>query len=412
MSSASTTETPLVYGRDEYIAKIWKTLDGNPPLVPGKSIYINDLRRIGKTYVLDELERNPRGYIVASWSVEGHGDASKFAAQVFNSVRSHLSTANQVSGWIAKVVDQWKGASVDGVLTLPEGSNAPWVDILERTFRDLQSALNEKKTKIVFLWDELPDLLNSIINNETERKKGFNNASLLLGALRSARENHPRIRMVFTGSIGIHHVLAKLRHSGCTGEPLNDMAHMPPGPLSLEAGVQFASALLTSEGIVDTGNVLARKIAATVGNIPFYIKELVRDVTLDLRGARLTPKHINDAVRDALVCNKWELKHFFDRIKNDYGNEDTPLVLAILDIVATHDLLTAKELMDKLPALPGTRMSDAEHIRHLLDLLGKDHYLIRAKKEPCGYLFKYDFIRRWWCMYRELTPVKLSTSTR
>lgn len=409
MSADLTNGTPLVYGREQYIDRLWQTLDGDPPLMPGRSIYINDLRRIGKTYILDELERNPRGYIVVNYSVEGLGDASRFAATVFNSVRSHLSTGAKVSGWITQFVHQWRGASVDGVLTLPEGSNAPWIDILRKTFEDLQSALDETNQKIVFLWDELPDLMDSIINNETEEKKGVTNASGLLGILRSARDNYPRIRMVFTGSIGMHHILAKLRRNGYKGEPLNDMAHMPPGPLSPEDGVAFASALLTSAGVRDDARqTFARKIASLVGNIPFYIKGLAQAVTLDLKDDQLTSKHIADKIKEALMRNDWELRYFHDRIKNAYG-EDTSLVLGILDTLAVCDSLLITELVGKLP---DNHPLDVEYVRHLLTLLEEDHYLTRSKKEPGGYLFRYDLIRRWWCVYRGLVPAKTPKSTR
>ncbi len=45
----------------------------------------------------------------------------------------------------------------------------------------------------------------------------------MLDTLRALRQTYPQLKMVYTGSIGLHHVVAKLKKLGYNNVPTNDM---------------------------------------------------------------------------------------------------------------------------------------------------------------------------------------------
>ncbi len=93
--------------------------------------------------------------------------------------------------------------------------------------------------QLVFFWDEMPLFLYNVAKTCGERE-----AMILLDTLRSIRQNYPNVRMVFTGSVGMHQVVQMLRYHGYANAPTNDMAIIEVPALSSSDGAALAEALL------------------------------------------------------------------------------------------------------------------------------------------------------------------------
>ena len=52
---------------------------------------------------------------------------------------------------------------------LPERAKSHWKILLEKIVEDLTIAINKDQQKIVFLWDELPFMIDKIRKNEGEK---------------------------------------------------------------------------------------------------------------------------------------------------------------------------------------------------------------------------------------------------
>ena len=66
-----------IVGRDALIAEMWATL-------AGRSIYMNDLRRIGKTQIMVKMHAEPvAGWVSVKCDLGGCHTAGEFAAQAF-----------------------------------------------------------------------------------------------------------------------------------------------------------------------------------------------------------------------------------------------------------------------------------------------------------------------------------------
>jgi hypothetical protein len=268
-----------------------------------------------------------------------------------------------------------------------------WKDVLAATFAALDERQDER---VVLLWDELPHMVANISRSVSPLA-----GREILDFLRAQRQSREHIRMVFSGSIGLHHVVGELRSSAGAWAPVNDMRHVELPPLDHKDATFLAAELLRNEGIVcDDIDALADAIATTVEGVPFYVHLVVQ--ALDERGTPVAAHELERLVDARLrdPNDPWSLLHYIDRIKDYYGEAETPVVKALLDAVAVSpDPLDVEELSSRIAAAtpePPTR----ERLHELLDLLGKDHYL--ASGDDGRVAFRLDLLRRCWIARRRL----------
>ena len=235
----------------------------------------------------------------------------------------------------------------------------------------------------------------------------------VLDTLRALRQTHSRLRMVFTGSIGLHHVTTALRDAGHANDATNDMAMREVPPLSIENGIMLSTALLEGEKIrCDDRDATASEMSRQVDVIPFYLHNLA--VALLGRDEPATPDLVRQIVEETLVDHRdpWHLGHYRERADIYYGEDLLPVALAILDfLAASGEPQDPDRLLGHLGTVLDPSISssaglvlsgDRELLLKLLKLLCRDHYLVRHGTEG-GYCFRFDLIRRWWCRERSLT---------
>jgi hypothetical protein len=376
-----------IVGRDDLVGQMWGILDG-------RSIYMNDLRRIGKTQILNRMEaRVPEGWLVIKRDLGGCHTAAEFATRTFKDSHDRLGKKKRAFRRMEQLIGFAKGAEIAGVLKLPSGASAPWKDVLTRTMSDLQDEMATSTRRLVFLWDEVPFLIDNI-----GKREGATVAMEVLDLLRSQSQEHSRIRFVLTGSVGLHHVLAGLRAEGYVGSPLNHLEGIAPGPLSQADATQLAASLLTGAAIScrEVG-ACAAAVADAAGNVPFYIHKLVARLP---RGETVDSATVEDTVRQEIAHpdNDWDFAHYRTRVPHYYG-ADEKTVLAILDAIAAARVPVSPEEIRRQvsAALP---FDDREKLLVLLKLLLQDHYLMRD--HDGRYSFRLALIGRWWRFDRGL----------
>ena len=370
-----------IVGREALIAEMWTTLEG-------RSIYMNDLRRVGKTMILRKMEAHPpMGWLVIKRDLGGCHTAAEFATQAYRDSADLLSRKKQAMRRMEQLLGALKGTEIAGVLKLAGGSPAPWKEVLTRTFTDLNEEMEKTGSHLVFLWDEIPFLLDNV-----SKREGPATAMEILDVLRSLIQDYSRIRMVLTGSVGLHDVLTSLREEGYLNSPLNHMERVAPGPLAPEDAVQLATALLKGTHLdCAEPEACARTAAEAVGNVAFYIHKLLS--RLPQRQA-VTREAIEATLKKEIAHpdNDWDLAHYRTRLALYYaGNED--LALLILDAVATSEASLPFGLLRQQLSSQTTK-AEPERLRKLLKLLQQDHYLDRDADG--AYRFRFPLIRRWW----------------
>ena len=381
-------DTKTVIGRDQLIKTLWE-------IVELQSLVITAERRIGKTTVMKKMRDEPTaGWVPVFQDLEHCHTAAEFAMAVYKEVDRFLSQKNKIARRAKEWFTAMGGAEVGGVFKLPEKAGAHWKDVLTRTIEDLTYENDAAGTKLLFLWDEVPFMLANIRDREGEKV-----AMEVLDLLRALRQTHSGLRMVITGSIGLHHVISSLKDKNYGNAPVNDMAAIDVPPLSEPDAAKLARLLIEGEALASDDKVAAAAaIAREADCFPFYIHHIVR--ALKIRGLRATPDTVAQVVASQLVDanDPWELLHYRERIPIYYGEDQKAVFLILDELTAPRSPASVNELLAMLKA--ASTFDDRERLLRLLSLMERDHYLIR---EPDGqYRFRFPLICRWWKINRGL----------
>jgi hypothetical protein len=374
-----------VVGRDRLIKKLWSILER-------QSLVLTAERRMGKTSIVKKMAAEPSsGMRVFFRDLEALRTPLEFVDCVFQDVRADLSRKDRLMNRVREFMTPFGDVEVKG-FKLPKAVAPHWKTILTKTMEDLAE---HQEGLLIFCWDEIPMMLDNIKRDRSEAA-----AMEVLDTLRSLRQMVPTVRMVFTGSIGLHHVITRLKEKGYANAPTNDMFTEDVSPLAFEDACDLARGLLAGEGIwVEEGEALVGAIARSVDCFPYYIHHVV-DALRWTTQAR-TVEQVNEIVQANLCddANRWDMAHYRERIDTYYAGIEKTLALGILDELATADkALSLRELLDRLNVQgPG---QEPEVVRKVVTLLRRDHYVVQQQDGFYG--FKFSLIQRYWRMSRGL----------
>jgi hypothetical protein len=376
-----------VIGRDQLIRQLWETVEL-------QSLIITAERRIGKTTVMKKMTGEPAaGWLPVYQDLESCHSAMEFAMAVYREIHQFLSGKGRFTRRSKEFLGSLGGTEIGGVFKLPDKAAASWKDVLTKAIEDLMHE-NDEQTKLLFLWDEMPFMLMNIRNGEGEQT-----AMQVLDHLRWLRQTHSGLRMVITGSIGLHHVISSLKEKNYANAPVNDMAAIDVPPLSEADAIHLASSLIAGESLKSPDQAAAARVVSNEADcFAFYVHHIVRGLKVD--GLDATPVNVAKVVASHLVDpnDPWELIHYRERISTYYP-KDQKTVRLILDHLAVQEGTAAvNELLTMLKG--ASSFDDRERLIPLLSLMERDHYLKRA--EDGRYRFRFPLIRRWWKLNRGL----------
>jgi len=240
-----------VLGRDQLIASIWRVLSR-------QSLELTAERRIGKSSVIKKMTAEPvPGFGAVYQDLEGIRTRLQFVQSVYRQTEALLSRRKKTADRLSRLVRTISGTEIRG-LKLPKVAAPDWKRLLVAICEDLQEHLD---VVLVFFWDEMPFMLQNIRASE-----GSTAAREVLDVLRSIRQSITGIRMVYTGSIGLHHVLAELRGGGeVSHAPMNDMDRLDVPPLERADAIDLAQRIIAGESLpadapVETADALAKEV--------------------------------------------------------------------------------------------------------------------------------------------------------
>lgn len=373
----------FIFGREKLIQSIWDRLEQ-------QCVLLNAERRIGKTSVLRKMVDQPAdGWFAVFQDLEDIHTTDEFATTVYDEIQQYLSFIKKVANTARKIYEENEFGSVK------KTTSRPWKKLLTASIEDLVSQQTDQK--LVMFWDEVPYMIDNIRKAESEQS-----AAEVLDTLRKLRQKHADLRMVFTGSIGLHHVVSGLHSAKIATAPVNDMFAIEVTPLAPADARELAKALIEGENLPTSGiDEAAIAVADEAGYFPFYIHHIVSALKLD--ELRAEPNIIQELVQRQLVDanDPWELGHFRERIRIYYQDpQDAKLVNLILDTMATAD--EAQSLTNLLNAVNSqtAEFDDRDNLIRVLRLMERDHYLTRDSDG--NYEFRFPLIRRWWKLDRGL----------
>ena len=374
-----------VIGRDQLIRSIWRALEQ-------QSVVLTAARRMGKTSILRKMEADPQmKYLPVYHDLENLRSPIEFAQSVYQDVEKFLTAKNRTKKRAYDFIVQVSGTQIDKI-KLPTIMAPHWKTLLEKTIEDLTE---HREGGVLFFWDEMPMMLENIRQDHGEKA-----TMEVLDTLRAMRQTYPSLRMVYTGSIGLHHVISSLKRSGYANSPTNDMKIMEVHPLAETDAQQLASLLLSGENLTTVDvQVTAREIAQSVDNVAFYIHHVV-DRLAD-RQVKIDSTTVQEVVTALLMDaqDPWDMRHYRKRIDTYYLPDEQNIALRLLDVCAgAEQPLAQADVLNRLSSQ--IENMEAEKARTVLDSLLRDHYLTRQTDET--YKFYLPLICRWWRIERGL----------
>ncbi|MEO1465111.1 MAG: AAA family ATPase, partial [Cyanobacteria bacterium J06633_1] len=371
-----------IVGREELIERLWGRLTQQSLIFSGE-------RRIGKSSILKKMTAEAAPEMLPIYrDLEGIRTPIEFVEAVWQDTETYLREEGQARR-VREYISQLTGSYFDGY-QLPEVAADHWKILLTKTIEDLVTLQNKQ---VVLIWDEMPHMLGNF-QDET--------AMEVLDSLRSLRQTYPDVRMIFSGSIGLHHIIKNLQRAGYSNDPTNDMYPIEGQPLSLEEATKLAINLLQGEEIpIEDLAPTARDIASAVDCIPFYIHHLIEQFK-DIDG-EIDRETIEGTITACLrsTVNLWKMDHYRERIDNYYSDEQKPYALEILDILSINPPTSFSRLWQYLKSEPDTK--DKEMARTVLRLLLKDYYLIQEDNLSGSlYTFRYRLVQKYWQISRGL----------
>ncbi len=371
-----------IVGREELIESLWDRLRQQSLIFSGE-------RRIGKSSILKKMTAEaPADMLPIYRDLEGIRTPIEFVEAVWQDTETYLRETGKARR-VREYISELTGSYFDSY-QFPELAAGQWKTLLTKTIEDLVT-LQDKQ--IVMIWDEIPHMLGNFSDQA---------AMETLDILRSLRQTYPDVRMVFSGSIGLHHIVKNLQKAGYSNDPSNDMYPIDGQPLSLEAATELTINLLQGENIAVTDpEQVAEDIASAVDCIPFYIHHLINQFK-DIEG-EINQEDIALTVHECLrnPLNLWKMDHYRERIDNYYTEVQKPYALEILDLLSINPPTSFTRLWQYLKTEPDTK--DKEMARTVLRLLMKDYYLVQEDNlSGSTYTFRYQLVQRYWQISRGL----------
>ena len=385
-----------VIGRDKLITRIWKKLEK-------KSVRFTAERRVGKTTVMTKMAAEPKpGFEVLFMELEGIDSPERFVELLINRVKPLLSKTDKAKVWLEGFRDAIGGTEVAGVFRLPGDSRMDWQSTLTKTLEGVCEHQGDKT--ILLLMDELPYMLQKIAATNGEQKT---QALTLLDTLRSIRQQYKNVRMVYAGSVGLHHVVTELKQGTLASQPTNDMPLVEIRALDEDDAITLASKLLNDEAVEFTAEEEQEDILITLvretDSVPFYVEAVCSRLGESEGPIGITA--IEETVLHQLTSDHdpWEMEHFRERLGMYYqgGIQDTcgvtipeyAIARAILDHLA---VVEEAQSIDQVWAVAKSvyNITDRNLIVKMLRSLALDHYLIADTEKR--YSFRFPLIRRWW----------------
>lgn len=373
--------------------------DGNHTLLTAQ-------RRMGKTSLVRELLRRLREegrFETVFVDLEDAADAADAIAAigieakpVEGAWRRIVSIFSNVLQGVGERVEEL--AVADARVKLRAGVDAGnW----RRKGDEIVSALAENEPPVVLAIDELPILVNRLLNDGREQvtPEGRRKADAFLSWLRRNGQVHRgRVVMILSGSISLEPIL---RRAGL-GTQANIYSPFDLKPWDETAASACLRELAETYGLVLPPDVCREICRRLKRQVPHHVQVFFDHLHEYLRRAGRNEATLEDVARvytDEMlsVRGQVDLEHYETRLRLVLETADYRTALELLTEAAIDDGLlsdgTVDRYRERLGIAERTAVDPPSAIDDVLRLLEHDGYL---ERRDGGYRFVFGLLEDWW----------------
>jgi len=359
-------------------------------------------RRNGKTSVMYRMLDQPEpGWRVVHLNVEDLNNPVDFIINLINALHEHQPeylhrTLSGMSGFFGGLFGRIQSVEVFNCkLELRKSTK------LAENWRDhaneLMETLCKANEKLLFIIDELPDMLTAMAERHQEEFSSF------LHWFRKLRERTmtTKIRWLIGGSVNLTAVLDR---QGMV-RVINDLRTINLPPFSIEETTRFFEMTLVSRDVKYEKEALDKVVELLGAPIPFFLQLFTQELYRFWKRSdkpTLTADHVSSVFNKALLGEvaRDKLQHFRTRIDTHYC-DDKAVACRILDTLSARENGASRniliQLFRKVKEEQGQSKSVEElkqEFDRLLLYLQTDFYIEEIKDNV------FDFANRllkiWW----------------
>lgn len=377
----------ICFNRDQEAQQLWRNFTRD------RNVLMLAPRRMGKTVLLERLknESEKLGYRAILLDVEGFRQEKDFFQHMCASIQEEIGVGQAIA---ASLTERLRRV-VQGADNL-QGDwrnlllNMDWKLFADHLVTQLEESTDGKTW--VFLVDEITIFTKALLDGPG----GVPAASDFLYKLRQICREHPKVRWLFTGSIGLDTIA---RRHGFEGA-LVDLEIFSLEPFDAQTARSFLEhiafkneKLLTEEA----ANVICDRLGFLS---PYYLERIAEAACNLAKGQREVDARVAHQAADSML----ELAHrtywstWREHLEKNFPEpERTHLFTLLAEVTRAPDGATINSLLLALNRT-GSEGGAETTVRSYLDTLEADGYLA-ATPDRSRFRFRMSLLREWWLRY-------------
>ena len=375
-----------LFGRERELAHIWRMLER------GANVLMTAPRRVGKTSLMRELERDPRnGWIVVYADVEACTEPGGIIAELLGEIAENDEFKQKfwdvMSDLLGKAAGQLSSISVGTFKAeIRSAMKGNWKREADKFQDRLQSSIASDR-KLLIIIDELPIPINNMLTTEEQKRE----AEIFLLWLRKLRQDQKLRNHVHTlvgGSIGMEGVMRRMGKSSL----INDMTPYNLPSWSKETAAGFLRKLCEREQFQLGESSIQEMLALLQDPIPYHVHLFFEALQTELAN-KSDPMPAGTVER----CFDEHLAAFQGAARLDHHKEKLAAIFGTDEEMSmAHEILKAACMQQS-----GIRDSDIDAIHSernqptqpILNELMAEKFL---KIENGTVIFRSNLLRCWW----------------
>lgn len=385
--------------REEFVDDLWEALEKH-------NILLLAPRRIGKTSVMYRMLDYPKdGWLVIHLNVEDLKTPEDFFINLMDAINEHqpdylrkvLSTSwaylNGVLSRISKVEAYEFKIELRKEEDLKENWKIRLTELMDRVFNSGE--------KVLFIIDELPDMLSGILAYSPDEYEDF------LHWFRKLRDKslNSSVRWMVGGSVNL---TAALDKEGKI-KLINDLKTEPLEPFSEKEVEQFVTEMLRKNKVKFDKAVILRIIELLGSPIPLFLQMLTQELYRKWKHDRSKPisaDTVTDVFNKSLLGEmaRDKLQHYRTRIDVHYPEEEKEATCYLLNKLSLSEngitrntLLHLYRQIEEKKTKGRTGQALNQAFQRLLLHLQSDFYI--EDGENGNYDFASRLLKTWWKKY-------------